>query len=153
MMSERVREYFPEVSEECVNCPGLMAAAYRMDVLFKAVGDDLNSDEILGPDMSNEVTNEDLSANSRQQSSIRVSNIIMHRTWITEIGTMMYQHCENGPVIAPTVEVGKFLSKKVNKEMCGSIHPVAAFIPLPLTQLPLTQIGDSKISVFPFNVT
>lgn len=126
-MSELIREFFPYAPNSCLTCPGLIAAAFRLQSDY-SIATEAASEENLTDNLNNpkkvDVRRNEI---AKELSAFWTSAALSHEQTAPAIGEALWTRCE-GPitVISPRGRIGK----PVQKEVCGSQSPITMFFPL-----------------------
>lgn len=126
-MSDLIREYFPTSPDKCSTCPGLLAAAIRLEsdysIAAAAASDKDLTDTFISPKQVDKRRIEIAKALSVFWTSAALS----HEQIAPVIGEALWTLCE-GPIQVNSPR-GRF-GKSVRKEVCGSQPPITMFFSL-----------------------
>lgn len=124
-MSALVKEYFPDAPEKCLNCPGLLAAAKRLDADFGLATGFATSEENPDNPVGDTEHNVGRRAELTQALSKGLTDRAVHDISATSpIACDLVKDCE-GPLETTSL----FHKKRVGITRCGSPSPQAKFIP------------------------
>ena len=141
-MSDKVRGYFPQAPEMCVNCPALEAAAERLDFYFSVTRETSVTDENPANPV---VSGEDYLASLLGEENVRRAEVARFMTdktvdqhmAITGVAQDLYENCNYGAYYkSQTRQVGILRLSKVIAitRACQSTARLANFIPVLYTE-------------------
>ncbi len=127
-MSDLVREFFPDAPQRCLNCPGLLAAAERLQSDFGlatafAAGEDNPANPINDPPEADKRRSELAGALSQAFTQKAVSNQQM----TSILGRDLWEQCPLGPLTAELPQARR--KKPLQAVDCGSESSIKQFIP------------------------
>ncbi len=141
-MSDLVAQYFPDAPEQCQTCPGLEAAASRLDFYFSVMRE--TSTPLENPE-NPLVSGENYLRSMTPDAQERLANRARHITdmtteqfaTITGIAEQLYTACEDG--VSDDSEIQDKVITILRQ--CRSAAPVATFVPVMYSQNRLKDLS------------